>query len=183
MLNYIIEDILEVLQYLPYGLAAAVFVALLDLLRNRYRGKRGKRRLSPALGAALACYGVVLAYTVYFCRPPGSRSGVDLTLFGTLGGPQSNAYVVENVLLFIPFGVMVPMRFRWLRRFSDCVFMGMVCSIFIETIQYFTGRGFTQLDDVVMNTLGTICGYLIYYAFVCAGRTVRRLFGKERGAI
>lgn len=176
MLNYIIEDIVEVLQYLPYGLVAAAIAASLDLLRNRYRGKRGKGRLSPALGAALACYWVVLAYTVYFCRPPGSRSGVDLTLFGTLGGPKSNAFVVENVLLFIPFGIMVPMRYRWLHRFSDCVLLGMGFSIFIETIQYYTGRGFTQLDDVVMNTLGTICGYLIYYAIVSVRRTVGRIF-------
>lgn len=32
----------------------------------------------------------------------------------------------------------------------------------IEVLQYITARGYSQLDDVVTNTLGGCLGYIIY---------------------
>lgn len=39
---------------------------------------------------------------------------------------------------------------------------GLLCSTAIEYTQLRTGRGFCQLDDVVMNTLGALAGYFLW---------------------
>ena len=59
----------------------------------------------PAVSCLVMYVAVLLAIT-YFSRESGSRSGMmDLELFSTWGiNNRNNAYVVENVLLFIPYG-------------------------------------------------------------------------------
>ncbi len=67
-----------------------------------------------------------------------------------------------NILLFVPFGFLLPMiseRFRslWLTAVTDFMF-----STGIETMQYITGRGLTEVDDVINNTSGALIGYILY---------------------
>ncbi|RHU96207.1 VanZ family protein [Clostridium sp. OM07-9AC] len=66
-----------------------------------------------------------------------------------------------NILLFLPFGILLPVclpgRGHWLT-----VPAGILCSACIEYIQLRTGRGYCQLDDVVMNGLGALAGWLIW---------------------
>lgn len=105
-------------------------------------------------------------------REPGSRQGIDITLFQTWGvTPQEHAFVIENILLFVPFGVLFPLAVagskngdgRAVDRLSKCtVLFGFLCSVCIETVQLITERGYCQLDDVVMNTLGSLAGYIIF---------------------
>ena len=96
----------------------------------------------------------------------------DMTLFQTWGvTPQEHAFVIENILLFVPFGVLFPLAVagskngdgRAVDRLSKCtVLFGFLCSVCIETVQLITERGYCQLDDVVMNTLGSLAGYIIF---------------------
>jgi len=95
-----------------------------------------------------------------------------MTLFQTWGvTPQEHAFVIENILLFVPFGVLFPLAVagskngdgRVVDRLSKCtVLFGFLCSVCIETVQLITERGYCQLDDVVMNTLGSLAGYIIF---------------------
>ena len=105
---------------------------------------------------------MVLLNTVFFSRELNSRIGTEMRLFGTWGVTmQAHAWVLENVLLFLPFGLLLPFLFpkgwNWIT-----LVLGFVCSVAIEAIQLYTGYGFCQLDDVVMNTLGSMIGYLLY---------------------
>lgn len=87
-----------------------------------------------------------------------------MRLFGTWGTTmQDHAWVLENVLLFIPFGLLLPLLLpkRW---HPITVPAGLFGSICIEFVQLRTGRGFWQLDDIVMNTLGALAGYLLWLA-------------------
>lgn len=66
----------------------------------------------------LVTYMYMLIMIVYYSREQGSRIGaVDLTLWSTWGYTlQTHAYFIENIILFIPFGILFPMVFRnWLR--------------------------------------------------------------------
>ena len=116
-----------------------------------------------------------------FEREPGSRTGISLKFFEALGGPRANAYVIENVLLFIPFGIFIPLKWKQLRNPFVCSFLGFCLSCIIEIIQLITERGHFQIDDIVTNTLGTLIGALIFrmyssimlkcrqfYAWICA---------------
>lgn len=72
--------------------------------------------------------------------------------------------IIANVLMFVPLGFILPVAFKKIRiwgRTSICVIL---FSFSIEFIQYFIGRS-ADIDDLMLNTLGGILGYLIYYTF------------------
>ena len=92
------------------------------------------------------------------------RQGVSLKFFETLGGPKANAYVVENVLLFIPFGILVPLKWKQLRNTFVCTFLGFCLSCVIEIMQLITERGHFQVDDILTNTLGALIGGIVFRA-------------------
>ena len=74
---------------------------------------------------------------------------------------QMHAYFIENIVLFIPFGLLFPLVFKnWMRWFTIPV--GAFISAAIEYTQLVTGRGYCQLDDFVTNTAGAAIGFFIY---------------------
>lgn len=114
------------------------------------------------LSSLFVMYFYVLCNIVYFSREPGSRIGIDMRLFSTWGTTgQEHAYVIENVILFIPFGFLLPGCLPKKMSLLTVV-AGLLCSICIEYMQYRTGSGYCQLDDVVTNTLGTVVGYIFF---------------------
>lgn len=65
-----------------------------------------------------------------------------------------------NLAVFVPLGFFPALLWRgetWRRS----VLAGGGVSVFVEIGQYFIMR-FTDIDDVILNTLGALCGYLIY---------------------
>ena len=68
-----------------------------------------------------------------------------------------------NVILFVPFGFFFFFFFNKLHKKKIYVILiGIIFSIVIESVQTFTGR-FVQLDDMLMNTLGTFIGYELWF--------------------
>lgn len=76
---------------------------------------------------------------------------------------RNHSYVVENVLLFIPYGFICPWAFPWLRGFFRNTFAAFVTSFGVEMIQLITGRGYFQVDDILTNVLGAVIGYVIFW--------------------
>lgn len=70
-----------------------------------------------------------------------------------------------NVLLFIPVGLLIPMLWKRESHPVRTVLCGSLLSVLIECDQLLNPRT-TDVDDVLMNTLGTVLGYLLYCAFV-----------------
>ena len=105
-------------------------------------------------------------------RIPGSRN-VILTPFREfdlfLHEPTHLFWFMQiflNILLFIPFGLMLPMIITKFRNPLMTSMTGLLFSGAIETMQYITGRGLTEVDDVINNTIGTMIGYLFYAALM-----------------
>lgn len=67
-----------------------------------------------------------------------------------------------NILLFIPFGFLLSIISKRFRSLWITTVIGFIFSAGIETMQYITGRGLTEVDDVINNTLGALIGYVIY---------------------
>ncbi len=174
MLKYIIADMTAALRYLPYGIIAGLFaVAMLGWI-NRSRKKRGKNGLSLPAVTCLVMYVAILLTITYFSRESGSRNGIDLELFSTWGiNKRNNAYVVENVLLFIPYGFVLAWADARQRNFLRNLLTGAVTSLAIECMQLVTGRGFFQIDDILTNILGTIVGFFCHW-LVYRLRNLRR---------
>ena len=68
---------------------------------------------------------------------------------------------ILNMVLFLPFGFFSVMVFKKIRtKWIYGVLIGFLFTSMIESIQLFTGR-FFQIDDILMNTLGTYIGYVL----------------------
>ena len=172
MWSYLVSDCVKMLPYLPYGAAAGGVYVLVRFVTNRGRDL-------PALSLfgqfCLVTYLIVLAQITLLSRVPGSRSHLDLILFSTWGTTgRAHAYVVENGLLFIPFGILMPACVRDMDRFGYCTLSGYFLSTMIEYIQYLTERGYFQADDILMNTVGTIVGWFVFMLLSQALRLIRR---------
>lgn len=66
-----------------------------------------------------------------------------------------------NLVLFIPYGFLSTIMFKKVReRWIYAVLVGLIFTVTIECLQIFIGR-FVQLEDILMNILGTYIGYLL----------------------
>ena len=94
-----------------------------------------------------------------------------MEIFSTWGiNARNNALVVENILLFIPYGILVPWAFERCRKLFSGVLLGIITSLFIECLQLITSRGYFQIDDILTNVAGTILGYLMFKVFLGISR-------------
>jgi len=75
-----------------------------------------------------------------------------------ISGPMDT---VLNVILFFPLGFFLPLLYKKYNRISSVALTGFLFSLAIEIIQMF-GRGATDVNDLITNTVGTCLGYFIY---------------------
>lgn len=127
-------------------------------------------------------YIAFVIYLTVLSRPPGSRTGVDLMPLATISPKLTgNIYAAENILLFLPFGILyclLPFPFK---RPQGCMAGAFTASILIELVQYITQRGYLQTDDVILNVLGCYLGYVAGRYLVRSIRHKHRLLqDKER---
>ncbi|MCO7174865.1 VanZ family protein [Sporolactobacillus kofuensis] len=76
-----------------------------------------------------------------------------------------------NIMLFIPFGLFLSMRFPEF-KFGQIGFFGALFSATIEWVQLFLPNRMTDIDDVILNTTGALVGYFLYRFYVEAGEEV-----------
>ncbi len=82
---------------------------------------------------------------------------------------QSNPYLVPhaiinllgNIIGFIPFGILLPILLKRARAFKRFFFYAISSIALIELIQLFTLRGSCDIDDLILNMLGSLIGYMM----------------------
>ncbi len=106
----------------------------------------------------LAIYLCAVTYMTLMYRENGGASA-NLELFWsykrafTDSGASSD--ILRNIWLFIPLGAI----FYCIYPKLYILFIPLVISALIEIIQYYTGTGLCEFDDVISNVLGSIIGY------------------------
>jgi glycopeptide antibiotics resistance protein len=85
--------------------------------------------------------------------------------------------IVGNVLAFLPFGLFMPLIFDKSRNFFLVLLESIFFSGCIETIQLITMVGSFDVDDIILNTIGGIFGYILFAVFL-----KKRLAGKKKTA-
>lgn len=149
------------------------FIAISLLIIKRYE------RVAPCF---LVVYFLSILYLAFISREPVPYLRYNVTLFGAakkgiqFGGGviqgflmgsvkiinwESIGGIVLNMLLFVPFGYLIPTlfhRFCWWK----VILLGFVFSLCIELLQLITHLGFADVDDLINNTFGTMLGWLCY---------------------
>lgn len=72
--------------------------------------------------------------------------------------------MILNIVMFVPFGFFLPVYFAQFQKWYHTLAAGCIMSFLIEVIQLFTFRA-TDIDDVLMNVLGTVIGFMIARMF------------------
>ena len=94
------------------------------------------------------------------------KDHVNLVLFKTINiyktfGKQNSG----NFVMLLPLGIYLPLLYKKLRRpisFFVVAFSCFLTSVGIELLQLATSYRSTDVDDVVLNTAGGCCGFIIY---------------------
>lgn len=68
--------------------------------------------------------------------------------------------VVGNVVMFLPLGFFPALLWEG-ATWKRALLTGFCSSLFVECFQLFVVRG-TDIDDLILNTLGALCGYWLY---------------------
>lgn len=72
--------------------------------------------------------------------------------------------ILGNILIFSPTGFLLPLLWKKTKTITAVVFIGFMISLLIECIQFFSSRG-SDVDDLILNTVGTFLGYIIFSLF------------------
>ncbi|KAA6210808.1 VanZ family protein [Streptomyces filamentosus] len=137
--------------------------------------RRGPGRFVRALVALVALAGmVVFAAVLARLTLEASPSSVSLTHDNLTPGRSIEAYLSRpafvdtvkqlggNVLLGVPFGILLPLLSRRARGFLRVALLTAATMLFVELVQgaLVTGRAF-DVDDVLLNTTGALLGYVV----------------------
>lgn len=72
--------------------------------------------------------------------------------------------LVGNVVVFIPFGFLLPYVMKSGRNFFVMLLNALVFVAGIEIFQLFSAFGAFDVDDILLNCLGAATGYFVYLA-------------------
>lgn len=66
-----------------------------------------------------------------------------------------------NILIFLPFGFFISMAGKT-RGFFKTLFYSLALSLCVEVLQLVTRVGSFDVDDILLNTVGGVLGYIIF---------------------
>lgn len=99
---------------------------------------------------------------------PFREIGRYLQYRNTIGTGMVVLNLVGNIIGFAPFGFFVPCLSDGRTGFGAVTLYALEFSVTVEILQLFTKVGCCDIDDVLLNTLGGVIGYLCY----CVWRSV-----------
>lgn len=128
------------------------------------KSKRNHRETEWAHRVVMYLFGFVL---LCILSVTGMPSLYDITFDTTVNvvplvGIGSNfSQYMQNVLLFIPLGFLLPVLWKKFEHWRSTLLYGFLFTLWIEIMQIFTFRT-TDIDDLLMNTAGTLLGFFLF---------------------
>ena len=131
-----------------FCLGAIVFIA--------WKGLKTGCRYSVAL--LLLEYIFVLFCSTVIFRVSGETRHYNFHPFWSYDRPDLLVENIMNVVVFIPVGLLSGIAFKQLTWWK-ALLIGCGISVTIEALQLFFLRGFSEVDDVMHNTVGCLIGF------------------------
>ena len=78
--------------------------------------------------------------------------------------------LVGNVIVFVPFGFLLPYVLTLGRNFFVMLLNAFVFVLGIEVFQLFSAFGAFDVDDILLNCVGTVLGYFIFLIWENIGK-------------
>ena len=126
-------------------------------------------------------YMCVLVYVVFFAeamgRTPQDGYVYNLTPLNEIKrfmkyiwdndalGRAARLNIFGNIIAFIPFGIYLPYTSESKLGFISTFLYTFSLSLTIELVQLITKVGSCDVDDIILNALGGVIGYILWYIY------------------
>lgn len=133
------------------------------------------KKIKTCYSLLVILYTLLLLYWMFFGfgRTPNVEKTVQLVPFSTIykmftqvdDFKHFSINIIGNIVVFIPFGFL-GLIFEKLKK-AKFLFSVFILGIsFIEFLQFITNRGYAEIDDVILNTIGVAIGFGVYRFFI-----------------
>lgn len=139
------------------GAAIVLCIGLLFLIK--WKGIKDSFRFI-ALLAFIEYVALIFCSTVLF-RAASDVRKYNFHPFWSYNEPSLFVENVMNVVVFVPVGMLLGITFKDI-RWWQALLTGVCLSVSIEILQFIFKKGFSELDDVMHNTLGCMIGLGLY---------------------
>ena len=140
-------------------------------MKRQEEGKNTKIIYNILFYGVMILYFLILFALLFHKKSIGSFRSINLIPFRTISSYLFSDYLLQrsfalsnlvgNIVIFIPMGIYFPLLIR-----KKSVFMNTLSILFISTLveafQYMFAVGATDIDDVILNTLGGLIGVIFF---------------------
>jgi len=144
----------------------AVFIVAIVLLRFFYlQNHRERFCFHKEFWHLISIIYIWLLFEILTMTELNGSSGMNLVPFSEIlrykmGTTMFNYNVLGNILIFIPFGYLIGVYVNP-KKVWPVIITTLLTSTIVEFVQLRIGRSF-DIDDVILNVVGGIIGYLLY---------------------
>ncbi|MEF9951421.1 MAG: VanZ family protein [Clostridium sp.] len=144
---------------------SGIYLCLHKILKMKFRG-----RVHIMFTYLFSLYIGLIIYVTFFSARYSLNGGVyniNSNPFDwvystyTLGISQGIKQFVLNIIMFIPFGIFIPLILSRINSLKYIFLVSIISVSIIEGLQLTVGRIF-DIDDIIANTLGAVIGYCLY---------------------
>ncbi len=160
-----------------------VFIVAIALIRFFYlQTHRERFCLHKELSYLFAIIYIWLLFEILTMTELNSTGGMNLVPFSEIlrykvGTKMFNYNVLGNIIIFLPFGYLVG-EYVNPKKIWPILITTFVTSLAIEFVQLQIGRSF-DIDDILLNVVGGLLGYLIYIGLSAISRHLPDFFKSD----
>lgn len=169
--------------YMALGVIVALVVVCILIAgysvvyKKLLKGQKNISQKTALAGGILIFYYVIVLGATVLSRRAVYYHATVLPFFATYREAWNEWSLVDwrnlilNILMFVPIGFCFPFLSKSFQKVWYTYLAGFILTLLIETLQFLTGRGVFETDDLFNNFMGTAIGYGLYQ-IVCSGLNV-----------
>lgn len=108
------------------------------------------------------------------CFPPRINLVPFVNLFDYPNRRDLLLNLIGNTAMFVPLGIVWPSVFKQLNTHGKVIAAGVGCSLLIEIMQLPFYDRVSDIDDLILNSLGFLTGYGIYLLVKAVKKAIKR---------
>jgi len=121
---------------------------------------------------SIILYSVLILRLIVFKYPSGitfSTANANLIPFKTILGYLTGeptwriamCNLLGNIVVLAPFGFLIAILYQNI-KWSRVLLIGVFTGVILELLQVILKSGILDIDDIILNSLGVVIGYLLF---------------------
>lgn len=74
--------------------------------------------------------------------------------------------IIGNVAVFAPFGLLIPIAYKKFMHLGSFLTLFILGITTLELLQFVTRMGSLDVDDIILNTVGALIGFIVIKVFL-----------------